>query len=410
MIEHITSVNSHRFQDTRFLNGHYDGKEPVYHIFYFPHENAGFFNLDDNWTDIVSNRIMFISPGVNFSVRCADSSLDCFHISFRSHSAYEGAPCYFSVVPPELRHSFTEKNVALAVACIANSLDESSERLREILDLLDILISESRITFAARNVGSLRDIPQHFHESEYQLEYFAEGVGSICCGNRWMEYSQGSFCFVPPRVPHEIVFSRSSSIDNYSIKFKFGKDSKLSIPAEAFVTKVTDERQPVILGLLKKIVGEYTQDIPISPEKLDSLVSILHEIKNSMNEKDARGNELISQIKQIVNAGISQGLRVSEIAGQVGLSHEYISRQFRKHTGQTLISYINSMRLQVCLAMLKNTNMPLKQVAAECGFKNLCYFYTMFKKHFSMTPREIRRQGNERIHGQTNGIYSPEEK
>lgn len=411
MIEHIASVNSHRFQDARFLNGHYDGKEPVYHIFFFPRENAGFFNLDDNWTDIVANRIIFISPKVNFSVCCADSSLDCFHVSFRSHSAYESAPYYFSVVPPELRHSFTEKNVALAVACIADSLNESFERLREILDLLDILISESRITFAARNFGRLmRDIPQHFHESEYQLEYFADGAGSICCGNRWMEYFQGSFCFVPPRVSHEIVYSRSDSVDNYSIKFKFGEDSKLSIPEDAFVTKVTVERRPVVLGLLKKIVGEYTQDIPISPEKLNSLVSLIHEIKNSMSEKDTRENELVSQIRQIVNAGILQRLRVTEIAKQTGFSHEYVSRQFRKHTGQTLISYINSLRLQACLAMLKNTNMPLKQIAAECGFKNLCYFYTMFKKHFSMTPREIRRQGNEQIHGQTGGVFSTREK
>ncbi|MDR2788665.1 MAG: helix-turn-helix transcriptional regulator, partial [Candidatus Accumulibacter sp.] len=71
----------------------------------------------------------------------------------------------------------------------------------------------------------------------------------------------------------------------------------------------------------------------------------------------------------------------------------------RKYTGQTLASYINSQRLQASLALLENTNIPFKQVATECGFKNVNYFYTVFRKCFSLTPRDVRRQGTEQIHG-----------
>ena len=391
-MEDIVSVNAHRFQTPLFLNGEFPGgDDSTYHIFFFPRENTGFFNLNGNWTDIVLNRVIFISPGVGFSVKCEEASLDCFHVSFKSRVVNAGPHCYFTVVPPEYRHTFTDMNIALATAFLAERQAEALEHLRSILEMMDALISGSRITYAARHEGRLlRDIPRHFHDSEYQIEYFTAEEGSIYCGNRWMEFFPGSLCFIPPGITHEIIYPKSGKVENYSIKFKLGEDSRLSTPKEAFVTEVSEKRRPVVLGLLKKIVGEYVQDIPTSPEKLHSLVNIIYEI-NGMPSRNVGESGLITQIKQIVNANISKKLRITEIAYQLDLSHEYVSRQFRKNTGQTLASYINSQRLESSLVMLRNTNMPFKQIAAECGFKNVNYFHTIFKKHFSLTPRDIRK-------------------
>jgi AraC-like DNA-binding protein len=44
------------------------------------------------------------------------------------------------------------------------------------------------------------------------------------------------------------------------------------------------------------------------------------------------------------------------------------------------------------ITMLQNTDMPIKQIAADCGFKNVNYFSTMFKLYFSVTPKTIRKQ------------------
>jgi AraC-like DNA-binding protein len=46
------------------------------------------------------------------------------------------------------------------------------------------------------------------------------------------------------------------------------------------------------------------------------------------------------------------------------------------------------------MVMLANTDMPLKQIASECGFKNVNYFNTIFKRHYTVTPSEMRRQSN----------------
>jgi LacI family transcriptional regulator len=35
-------------------------------------------------------------------------------------------------------------------------------------------------------------------------------------------------------------------------------------------------------------------------------------------------------------------------------------------------------------------NTPIKEIAADCGYSNLQYFYPVFKKNTGTTPREFR--------------------
>jgi AraC-like DNA-binding protein len=249
---------------------------------------------------------------------------------------------------------------------------------------------ESHISYATRHAeGTFPDIPRHFHEREYQIDYFAAGSGSIFIDNHWIQYAPGSFCFIPPGIIHEVLLSQAPGVDNYSIKFRYVADPRIgSPPQEAFAASVAEEKRPLILGVLKKIVGEYVMDIPASPNSLKQLLSLTHEFKDYQNSDET--DDIITQVKNIVNAGYSRSLRISDIAGQVGVSPEHLSRQFRKHSGDTLTSYINATRLRSSLAMLQNTAMPLKQIAVECGFKNISYFTTQFKRYFARTPREAR--------------------
>ena len=375
-----------------FPNNNVVYKTNCYQIFFFPSSNPGSFTFNGNWADIVANRIFFLSPGTTFSIKCEGNAVDCFHIGFESSDV--NSSCYFSIIPQDIKNKFSDLNIKLSFACIKDNKEQMSTLIKKILSCLDKLVSENYIIFAARHVGRIvKDIPNHFHNSEYQVEYFNEGVGSIKIENRWSKYSGGTFCFIPPQISHEIKYPKSNNIDNYNVKFKFFDNSKYSIVQEAFVAEIPEERRAIVLGLLKKIVGEFVQDIPISSENLINFIEVINNIRKDLVNDEDKGdkeNRLISQIKQIVNMNLSKELCIKTISSQLGLSHEHISRQFRKLTGQTITSYINSQRLKTSLVMLKNTDMPLKQIASECGFKSINYFHTIFKKNFSNTPNFFR--------------------
>jgi AraC-like DNA-binding protein len=397
MIRKIASIFSHRFNNNRFFSG-VTFRNEEYQIFFFPHALSGTFSLNGSWTDIVANRIFFLSPGVEFSAICEDPSVDYFHIGFESPDDYIGPLCYFSIIPQELKTEFMKTNMSLAAACLSNNRERAYADLMGILEQLDALIKKNCVIFAARIVGRFRrNILRHYHEYDFQIEYFSEGSGSIYLENRHIEYSQGCFCFIPPRVSHAITYYESGAVDNYTLKFKFSDDPQNAIPREAFVAEVPPEKRPAVLRILKKIVGEFVQDIPLSSEVLNRLVEIVNNIRNGIMPAENRQEILVNKVKQIVNSNISGRLRVSEIAFQLGLSHEYLCRLFKKYAGTTMASYINEQRLKSSLVMLRNTNIPIKQIAAECGFKNINYFYTIFQKYYSVTPRDIRKLGYESL-------------
>jgi AraC-like DNA-binding protein/mannose-6-phosphate isomerase-like protein (cupin superfamily) len=391
MLEHFSSVECHRFQDVRFVNA-FSPAPGKHHILFFPLGNAGVVWHNGNWQDILPNRLFCIEAEAEFSVRCGEGPVDCFAIAFESGALGRVAGNDYLIILQEMRAEFIAMNIELAVACLVKDEQRASHALRGILEKIEQMTTANHIAFAIRHVGLKINIPDHFHSNEYQIEYFAAGAGGIRLDQRWMEFGRGSFCFIPPLVSHEISFAQSLDVDNYSIKFQYIEDPGIKNPPRSpFVVDVAEEKQAEVLGLLKKIVGEYTMDMPITPESLNRLILLVHEL-DEREEAGGEENSLVGRVKRIVRTGYSGPLRVSAIATQTGVSPEHLSRKFHEATGETLAEYINVCRLRSARVMLQNTLLPIKQIAADCGFTSVHYFSNRFKKYYANTPGEMRRR------------------
>ena len=84
-------------------------------------------------------------------------------------------------------------------------------------------------------------------------------------------------------------------------------------------------------------------------------------------------------------------LSVREIAAQVGVSGDYLSRQFRQVLGIAAQEYLKRYRFARAMAMLQ-TDMPVGEVAEGVGFRSLCHFSREFKKEMGVTPSQYRNQ------------------
>jgi len=52
---------------------------------------------------------------------------------------------------------------------------------------------------------------------------------------------------------------------------------------------------------------------------------------------------------------------------------------------------INAMRLKKAYQLLKTTNIPIGQVAYDCGFERPKYFSIQFRKQYGCNPSQIRK-------------------
>lgn len=80
------------------------------------------------------------------------------------------------------------------------------------------------------------------------------------------------------------------------------------------------------------------------------------------------------------------------IAEAIGISDDYLSKQFHKDCGFTIPEYINRLRMADAGKLLAAANTKVSEIASSLGFSNLSYFSAQFKKQFGMTPEQYRRK------------------
>lgn len=81
----------------------------------------------------------------------------------------------------------------------------------------------------------------------------------------------------------------------------------------------------------------------------------------------------------------------SDAAAFMGLSEPYFSKFFRKISGMTFSQYLNTVKLEKAIILLKNNTdrLSITEIASRCGFDTIRHFNRVFKNITGMSPREL---------------------
>ncbi len=95
-------------------------------------------------------------------------------------------------------------------------------------------------------------------------------------------------------------------------------------------------------------------------------------------------------VQYLQNIDMSAPIQMSELYTASGVSQSKLSREFKKYTGKTLISYVTDLRLNYACNLLKTTSFSANKISEMCGFENYTSFWRVFKSKYSVTPVEYR--------------------
>ena len=88
-------------------------------------------------------------------------------------------------------------------------------------------------------------------------------------------------------------------------------------------------------------------------------------------------------------------LNLELVAGEMDLNSSYLSRAFKKETGQNFSDYLVTVRLEQAKKLLCATQMKTYEIARAVGFGDAHYFSQVFKKRCGTAPAEYRAQNSE---------------
>jgi transcriptional regulator GlxA family with amidase domain len=88
------------------------------------------------------------------------------------------------------------------------------------------------------------------------------------------------------------------------------------------------------------------------------------------------------------------GLRMAEVAAQVGLSARQLERLFQTHTDQSPRGYYTRLRIASARQMVQETNLPLAQIAQMFGYASLTQLAQAYQTNLNIDPQSDRDTAN----------------
>jgi two-component system, response regulator YesN len=105
-------------------------------------------------------------------------------------------------------------------------------------------------------------------------------------------------------------------------------------------------------------------------------------------------SQLVMTMKELILKHLcDETLSLQTLAGEIYLTPDYISKVFRKETGQKFTAYVMRSRMELAMEMLdRNPNMLINELAMSTGFgENFQYFSKVFKKFTGYSPSEYKK-------------------
>ncbi len=108
---------------------------------------------------------------------------------------------------------------------------------------------------------------------------------------------------------------------------------------------------------------------------------------------ESRDRVVVDAMQRLLLDNLARPITVREVAAAVHLSERHTERLFRSVTGDSLMSTLRRLRLELAAQLLLDPSNTVTQVAHAAGYSDVRPFSTAFRRHYGTTPTVYRRTG-----------------
>jgi YesN/AraC family two-component response regulator len=145
-----------------------------------------------------------------------------------------------------------------------------------------------------------------------------------------------------------------------------------------------------------KSVGimEYVGSIERFKDYKDFIIQLYEDMLEILKqrESDKTYSKPVRNTISYVHNHYQKSISLGEIAEKLDMNSSYLSKLFKMEVGVGFVEYLNEVRLTHAKELMDHKNMKLKDLIEQSGFYSYQYFFSLFKKKYSMTPREYMEQ------------------
>lgn len=98
----------------------------------------------------------------------------------------------------------------------------------------------------------------------------------------------------------------------------------------------------------------------------------------------------LRRIAEHIDANLEKGIRIADLAAEIGVSAGYLHRAYRDSTGQTPLAFVNERRIRRAQHILEREAVSMAEIALRVGFQSPSHFTRTFQAATGITPTRYR--------------------
>lgn len=108
----------------------------------------------------------------------------------------------------------------------------------------------------------------------------------------------------------------------------------------------------------------------------------------------AHDDEQIRKAQEYIEQNFDDKITVDQLASMLALGRRNMERRFKKATSNTVVEYIQRVKIEAAKKNLENSRKNINEVMYEVGYSDTKAFRTIFKRITGLSPIEYRSKYN----------------
>ncbi|WP_127581662.1 helix-turn-helix domain-containing protein [Paenibacillus koleovorans] len=178
------------------------------------------------------------------------------------------------------------------------------------------------------------------------------------------------------------------------------------VTAESFTPDLIHAVSSNLMYVLVKVVLEYRyeindivqEDIFITLYSLEDLkdkkvyiMNVCERIVDYRNRKEANtSSKTLRLIIDKIHQHFDKDLSLTMLAEELKMNPTYLSTLIKNELGIGFLDYVNDLRINKAVILLKETRLTVQEIAEQCGYVTVHSFIRNFKKKYVHTPSDYR--------------------
>lgn len=237
----------------------------------------------------------------------------------------------------------------------------------------------------------------------FEINYVKKGICMLHLEGGSFYFHEGEIMIINSRVEHTfesgkhgVTLLQLEIHPEVFTMFEQDTDKLMSFPVFSSANGVIKLGNNIrIMQVIKCIINElnagnkYYQEIVVIyyAELLILVYRCLEEIGQSVVT-----NHFLIEAIRYMQANIQQEINIGQIAGNLGISERYLRKLFVQSLNMSPVKYLNQIRVNKAIELIKNSDLTIKEICFRCGFNTPRYFSHIFKQRVGCIPKDFRNK------------------